>query len=105
MAEPRVDGLAVVLLLCNDTDRAACFYRDVLGLELLAEEHGGRQRHYGCRLGSLYLTIQARSDFPGTQSASDHDPIQLCFTVSDLPTFLAHAQTLGVEPLHPPRAF
>lgn len=92
-------------LVCDDTEKAAGFYRDVLGLQLFAEEHGGRQKHYGCRLGSLYLTIQARGDFPGTSHATDHDPIQLCFNITDLPAFLKHAQAQGATPLHPPRPF
>ena len=105
MSASKTTGLAVILLLSDDTDRLAGFYRDVLGLDLLAEEHGGRQRHYGCRLGSLYLTIQSTGDFPGTRHATDHDPIQLCFTTQSMDDFLRHLDEVNVKPQHSPRPF
>jgi hypothetical protein len=38
--------------------RTAALYRDMLGLPLRGEEHGGRHAHYTCRLGAVYLTVQ-----------------------------------------------
>jgi catechol 2,3-dioxygenase-like lactoylglutathione lyase family enzyme len=100
-----VNGLAVVLLLSRDTDRTAAFYRDVLGLPLHAEEHGGRHRHYACPLGSAYFTIQLAEDLAAPPGPGGYDFLQLCFTVPDLDAFVKHLGERGVTPLHPPRPF
>src|SRR5438105_1462905 len=92
MAQGPVRGLAVVLLLTRDTDRTAAFYRDVLGLELVAEEHDGRHRHYACRLGSVYFTIQRAADVGEPDPGREHDSLQLCFSVANMDAFVAHAQ-------------
>jgi catechol 2,3-dioxygenase-like lactoylglutathione lyase family enzyme len=105
MAPRGVDGLAVVLLLSQDTGRTASFYRDVLGLPLEEEEHGGRHRHYACRLGSLYFTIQYAGDVGAAEPDAKHDSLQLCFTVADMAVFLDNLRSHPAQPLHPPRQF
>lgn len=105
MPGAQVDGLAVVLLLSEDTDRTAAFYRDVLGLTLTAEEHDGRHRHYACRLGSVYFTIQRGADIGEPEAEREYDSLQLCFTVPDMNAFVAHVQARQVKPLHSPRPF
>jgi hypothetical protein len=62
MAASLVEGLSVVLLLARDTGSTSAFYREVLGLPLQAEEHGGRHQHYACQLGTVYFTIQLAAD-------------------------------------------
>jgi catechol 2,3-dioxygenase-like lactoylglutathione lyase family enzyme len=100
-----VDGLSVVLLLTRDTERTSAFYREVLGLPLLPEEHDGRHRHHACRVGSIYFTIQPASDLGAPDSGRGYDMLQLCFTVADLDAFLGRLEELKVSPLHPPRQF
>jgi catechol 2,3-dioxygenase-like lactoylglutathione lyase family enzyme len=100
-----VDGLAVVLLLARDTVRTSAFYRDVLGLPLVEEEHGGRHKHYACRLGSVYFTIQAAADLAAAEPGRGYDFLQLCFTTTDLDAFLRRLPDLKISPLHPPRPF
>jgi predicted enzyme related to lactoylglutathione lyase len=97
--------LSVILLLSNDPDRAASFYRDVVGLSLQGEEHGGRHRHYGGVVQGVYFTIQYTPDVPGPAPHPGHDSLQLCFSVPDLTVFLAHLKERQVEPLHAPRDF
>lgn len=97
--------LAVILLLADDPDRTAAFYRDLIGLELLPEKHDGRHTHYACTTSSIYFTIQHSSDFPGPHPAVGRDSLQLCFTVTDLPAFLELLRQHGAAPLHPPQAF
>jgi catechol 2,3-dioxygenase-like lactoylglutathione lyase family enzyme len=97
--------LSVVLLLTNDPDRTAAFYRDVIGVDLKPEEHGGRHRHYGGTTGSIYFTVQYTGDIPGQRPDALHDSLQLCFSVPDLSAFLKHLETHRVQPLHPPRPF
>jgi len=105
MAECPVQGLSVVLLLSRDTDRTAAFYRDVLGLALQAEEHDGRQRHYACRLGALYFTIQSAADVGAPPPGRGYDYLQLCFTVADLDAFVHSLAARQIAPLHPPQPF
>jgi catechol 2,3-dioxygenase-like lactoylglutathione lyase family enzyme len=105
MSSIGVDGLAVVLLLSEDTARTAAFYRDVLGLPLVEEQHGGRQAHFACRLGVLYFTIQHAGDIDAASPDARHDSMQLCFTVADMTRFLEGLTAKRAEPLHPPRPF
>jgi catechol 2,3-dioxygenase-like lactoylglutathione lyase family enzyme len=100
-----VEGLSVVLLLARDTGATSAFYRDVLGLPLWEEEHGGRHKHFACRLGSLYFTIQAATDLSAPEPGRGYDFLQLCFTVADLDAFLQRLQELKISPLHPPQEF
>ena len=96
--------LAVILLLATDADRTAAFYKDTLGVPLIAERHDGRHTHYACRLGSSYFTIQPRTDF-GAPPGSGYDSLQLCLTTPDMETFMAGLAGQGIQPLHPPKPF
>ena len=100
-----VDGLAVVLLLSRDVTPVGAFYRDVLGLPLNEEEHDGRHKHYACRMGSVYFTIQPASDLGSPNPDQRYDFLQLCFTAPDLDAFLAHLKEHNVTPLHAPQPF
>jgi catechol 2,3-dioxygenase-like lactoylglutathione lyase family enzyme len=105
MSPTGVDGLAVVLLLSEDTARTAAFYRDVLGLPLVEEQHDGRQTHFACRLGALYFTIQHAGEIGAASPDARHDSMQLCFTVADMSRFLETVAARRAQPLHPPRPF
>ena len=105
MTASLVEGLSVVLLLTRDTGRTGSFYRDVLGLPLQEEAHDGRHKHYACRLGSVYFTIQSNEDLAAPEPGRGYDFLQLGFTVADLDTFVQRLQDLNVQPLHPPQAF
>jgi catechol 2,3-dioxygenase-like lactoylglutathione lyase family enzyme len=105
MNSGKAQGLSVALLLARDTDRTATFYREVVGLPLVAEEHDGRHRHYACQLGSVYFTIQPSSDLAPEAPGQGYDFLQLCFTVGDLDEFLGHLRERKIVPLHPPRPF
>jgi predicted enzyme related to lactoylglutathione lyase len=101
----QVDGLSVILLLSRDVERVGAFYREVLGLPLQEEEHDGRHKHYACRLGAIYFTIQPAADLGAPDSDRRYDFLQLCFTVADLDAFLRHLQECGVAALHAPARF
>ena len=105
MAAGLVDGKAVALLLAKDTARTANFYRDVLGLPLVGEEHDRRHKHYACQLGSIYFTIHLGSDLAPRERHLGYDFLQLCFNVADLDAFLRRLDDLKIKPLHPPQAF
>ncbi len=98
-------SLSVVMLLAEDADITAAFYRDVFGVEMTEEKHDHRRSHYGARLGSVYFTIQWASDFPGPEFTRGGNSMQLAFTVSDMNGFLDHLKGQNVQPLHPPTRF
>ena len=52
-----------VILVTDDVERLAGFYRDVLGLPLEREEHGGLPAHYGVDIGDTHLGIHPPSSF------------------------------------------
>jgi catechol 2,3-dioxygenase-like lactoylglutathione lyase family enzyme len=101
----QVDGLSVVLLLSRDVEPVAAFYRDILGLPLQGEEHDGRHKHYACRLGSVYFTIQPATDLGAPDPDRRYDFLQLCFTVADLAAFLRQLQERNISALHAPQPF
>jgi catechol 2,3-dioxygenase-like lactoylglutathione lyase family enzyme len=100
-----VEGLSVVLLLSRDVAHVEKFYREILGLPLKEEEHGGRHKHYACRLGSIYFTIQPAADLGAPEPDRRFDFLQLCFTVGDIDAFARHLQERTVIALHPPLRF
>jgi predicted enzyme related to lactoylglutathione lyase len=101
----QVEGLSVVLLLSQDVAQVGAFYREVLGLPLQEEEHDGRPKHYACRLGSIYFTIQPATDLGAPAPDQRYDFLQLCFTVADIDAFLRHLQERNVATLHAPQRF
>lgn len=105
MADCKVDGLSVVLLLARDARATTAFYRNLLGLPLHEEEHGGRHVHSACRLGSVYFTVQWATDLTAPEPDRGYDFLQLCFTVSDLDAFVETLARHNITPLHPPTVF
>lgn len=84
--------LAVISLWAQDVPAAAHFYRDVIGLPLLAH-HGGRP-HF--KLGEVFLTILQGKPMP----AQDPDPLRfpvLALAVDDLEAALENLRRHNVE--------
>jgi catechol 2,3-dioxygenase-like lactoylglutathione lyase family enzyme len=99
------NSLSVILLLAEDANQTAGFYRDTLGIEFVEEKHDTRRSHFGARLGSVYFTIQWACDFPGPEFTRGGNSMQLAFTTADMNAFLAHLQAQGITPLHAPTRF
>jgi predicted enzyme related to lactoylglutathione lyase len=81
MATIATSSLAVILLITEETERTANFYRQVLGLS-------GKEPEFG-----------------GAGAAKASDSVQLCFSVPNMDEFLQHLRTVKVEPLHAPMPF
>ncbi|MGH7642608.1 MAG: VOC family protein [Candidatus Dormibacteria bacterium] len=96
MGEPeRIGFLSAVLLTSRDPERLAAFYRDVLGIPLLAERHGASPLHWGCELGDVHFAIHPGDD------ASQLGPIRLAFWVFDLVSFVSRLEQVGTTCLYP----
>lgn len=105
MAAVSVQGLSVILLVSRDTESTAAFYRDVLGLPLVGEQHDGKHWHFAGPLGAVYFTIQAAADLNAPEPGKGYDFLQLCFTVADLDGFLKQLGDMKIAPLHPPMPY
>ena len=78
MSEP-IEFLSAVLIVTNDVDRLAGFYRDIVGIPLVEEEHGATDKHYGCELGDLHFAIHPSSNFQDCETGVGS--VKLAFVV------------------------
>lgn len=96
----RVDGVLETCLYVDDLDAAEVFYRDVLGLELIASEPG-RHRFFRCGSSMLLLFYApATSDIHETDVPRHgaHGPGHLALRVEEasLPAWREHLTARGV---------
>ena len=84
--------LAVVTLWAEDANRAADFYRDVLGLSLLTIDRG--RPHFD--LGGAYLVILPGRPHKLEDSTQPRFPV-LAFAVDDLNEAIHQLKSQGVE--------
>lgn len=91
----RIDFLSAVLIISQDPERLASFYRDGLGLPLIPEEHGGDQAHWGCELGDLHFAIHPGEPGPGPS------PVRFALWVFDLTGYVAGLQRKGIQCRYP----
>lgn len=91
MPSPTLTGL---ILTSPDPDRAAAFYRDVLGLPYALNRHGDLPAHYECDVdGVHYAILRGPASPAGSLVAS--------FAVDDLDAFLDALAARGVPRKHP----
>ena len=98
----RPEFFCAVLLVSQDPQRLAAFYRDVLGIPLEEERHDGTHPHYGCEVGDLHFAVHPVENFDGRSPGVGS--VKLAFEVFDLDAFLGRLTAHGVNPLYPPRA-
>jgi predicted enzyme related to lactoylglutathione lyase len=98
MAPERVRFLSAVLVTSTNPDRLAEFYRDILGLPLVREEHGGAA-HWGCELGDIHFAVHpARA----TQPEPVPGAVRVALMVFDLPAYVRALADRGVAVLYSP---
>jgi len=101
MPKTELEFLSAVLIVSDNAEHLAAFYRDKLGVPLRPEQHGETLLHWGCQLGDIHFAIHPRQNF-------DRDPnagvgaIKLAFMVFDLDTYLRRLKDQGIEPLYKP---
>jgi catechol 2,3-dioxygenase-like lactoylglutathione lyase family enzyme len=96
-----IQGFSGILLVSENPERLARFYRDVLGIPLEDEHHEGTLPHWGCTLGESHFAIHPIADFP--DGTSGVGAIKLAFTVFDVRAFAARLEERGIRLLYPPR--
>lgn len=102
MTSTAIEFFSGVLLVSEDPERLARFYRDVLEVPLEEERHEGTLPHWGCTLGEIHFAIHPIDDFPEHR---EHGvgAVKLAFTVFDMEAQVKKLEKQGVELLYPPR--
>jgi catechol 2,3-dioxygenase-like lactoylglutathione lyase family enzyme len=88
-----IKNVEVISLWAEDVPKTAHFYKDVLGMELLAHHHGGRP-HF--KVDQTYLTILKGKPHPAEDSEPTRFPL-FAFRVDDLDEAVKRLQAHGVE--------
>lgn len=88
-----IKGVEVICLWAENVPKAAHFYKDVLGLDLLPHHHGGRP-HF--KVGEAYLTILQGKPQPAEDSEPSRFPL-FAFRVWDLDEAVERLKAHGVE--------
>jgi predicted enzyme related to lactoylglutathione lyase len=95
-----IEFLSAVLIVSENPSRLADFYRNVVGLELKDESHGGSLPHYGCTLGDMHFAIHPVETFP--DRCHGVGAVKLAFTVFDIKALVERLAKQGIEVLYPP---
>ncbi len=83
MSETSLEFFSGVLLVSENPERLATFYRDVLDLPLEEERHGDTLPHWGCNVGDIHFAIHPIDDFPEDRK-SGVGTVKLAFNVFDV---------------------
>ena len=93
MTTGKIEFLSAILLISKKHDQLAAFYKDVIGLPLVEEQHGETLKHYGCELGDLHFAIHPPENFSDKNNGSGS--VKLAFTVFDLNSFVQRVESTG----------
>jgi uncharacterized glyoxalase superfamily protein PhnB len=95
-----VDSVGALLLISDDAESLAAFYRDALGFPLEDEVHDGVPLHYGCEIGGVHFAIHPSAEWPGERIPNAQSPV-IVFYTSDVQAAYARLVASGVEATPP----
>jgi catechol 2,3-dioxygenase-like lactoylglutathione lyase family enzyme len=95
--------LSGIIVVSAEPARLAGFYRDLLGVPLVEEQHGDTEPHWGCELGDVHFAIHPEADYPG--EALGVGAVKVAFMVFEMDRLVARLAERGVGLLYPPAAF
>lgn len=95
-----VDSVGALLLISDDAEKLASFYRSALGFQLEEEVHEDVPLHYGCEIGGLHFAIHPSSGWPGEQAPNAQSPV-IVFYTGDVQSAYERLVACGV-PATPP---
>jgi predicted enzyme related to lactoylglutathione lyase len=75
-----IDSVGAVLLISDEAERLAEFYREVVGLPLEDERHDGVPLHFGCEINGVHFAIHPSEDWPGRQTTDGQSPVIVFYT-------------------------
>jgi catechol 2,3-dioxygenase-like lactoylglutathione lyase family enzyme len=96
MSERIVRDFKSIVLITSQLETTAAFYRDVLGLPLEEEQHGGAPRHFAGRLGNMHVAIHDRDAFWLPTPAGAGEGMLVSFTIEDVDAFRVQLAKHGV---------
>ncbi len=95
--------LSGVILVSEQPERLAEFYRDLLGVPLAEERHDDTALHWACELGDVHFAIHPAADYEGEPTATG--AVKLAFMIFDLDGLVQWLQARGVPLCYPPAEF
>lgn len=75
-----IDSVGALLLVGDDAEHLADFYRRVLGLQLEEERHDGVPLHFGCEIDGVHFAIHPSDDWPGQKELGGQSPVIVLYT-------------------------
>lgn len=92
--------ISAVIILSGQPSTVASFYRDALGIPLIASDHGGSPTHYECELGDIHFAVHPLPEDALQPPAAAR--VKFALAVADLDAALARLNALGIAPRYPP---
>lgn len=99
MSPEKIEFLSAVLIISENPERLAAFYKNVIGLPLKTESHGDTEPHYGCELGDLHFAIHPAENFPDQKIGTGS--VRLAFTTFDIQKLAAQIEGSGYYLAYP----
>jgi predicted enzyme related to lactoylglutathione lyase len=98
MGQVTFGGLQAILITSENPEKTVNFYRDVAGLHIEEEKHGG-PHHWAAETNGVHFAIHNAKGFSdGTFPANRASNLtHMYFNVSNMADFLTHLQKLGIE--------
>jgi catechol 2,3-dioxygenase-like lactoylglutathione lyase family enzyme len=97
-----ITSLSATIVVTRDVEGLAKFYRDVLGLPLEREQHGGggEALHFGCALGAVHFAVHPVDNWPGAEETGPGG-VRLAFDVDDAGAEAERLRGAGVNAVGP----
>ena len=95
-----IDSIGALLLISDDAQQLAAFYRDALGLPIEEERHDDIPLHYGCEVGGTHFAIHPSADWPGEPAPNAQSPV-VVFYASDVDATYQRLIARGVQATPP----
>jgi uncharacterized glyoxalase superfamily protein PhnB len=95
-----IDSVGAILLISDDAEGLAHFYRDALGFPLDDEVHEGVPLHNGCEVGGVHFAIHSAEGWPGEPAPKSQSPV-LVFYTSDVQSAYERLVLNGVQATPP----
>jgi catechol 2,3-dioxygenase-like lactoylglutathione lyase family enzyme len=95
-----IDSVSALLLISDDAEGLARFYRDKLELPIEPELHDDVPPHFGCSLGEIHFAIHPSAGWPGVPASDAQSPV-IAFNSPDVHALHRRLVAAGVEVTDP----
>ena len=95
-----ISSISAVLLISENAEELADFYRNCLDIPLIEERHDDTPLHYGCELGPVHFAIHPAEGWPGERREYSRSPI-IALATSDVQKVAERLRAHGIEATGP----